>query len=114
LHLAKEQLFLEPCAKQHNNSNTNNALNDERRLPPKLCRALFKDSAQASVERVHDLIETGKIGGVYVSDVEELCSVHGKDFVVNALERIFHIFCDYHGEVFLAFSLPQSIKSLPS
>jgi hypothetical protein len=68
-------------------------LSSSRSLDAKLCRLLFKDTAQATMLCTQDLIENGRVDGIYLSDVE-VCSEHGKEQVVYAVKRLIDILCN--------------------
>ena len=96
LSQAKDSLFKlkEPSTSTGLSLSHNNA----KGLSAKLCKALFKENAQASMLCTQDLIENGRVDGVYLSEVEEACNDQSKEQVEWAVKRLIDLLCNCYGD----------------
>lgn len=92
LTYAKDALFKDsPAALSSPRSNAEG-------LSAKLAKALFTDNAQSSMLCAQNLVENGRVDGIYLSDVEAVCNEQGKEQVVHAIKRIIDIMCNCYEE----------------
>jgi hypothetical protein len=80
-----------------NAQNFPSSRNNAKGLSAKLCKALFNENAPALV-CAHQLLENGKVDGIYLSEVEELCNDYGKEQVAHGVKRFIDILCDCFGD----------------